>query len=149
MKSLFLPLALLLLAPAAHAQTAADSAAIRAAALDYLEGWYAADAERTGRALHPDLAKRIVRIDSSGVSHLDQMSAEVLLKITGRGGGSRTPADLQRKDIEILDIEGRNASVKTYADSFFDYIHLAQFDGDWKIVNVLWDFFPRDAAASN
>ena len=42
--------------PPAHAQTPADSAAIRAAALDYIEGWYAGDADRVARALHPQLA---------------------------------------------------------------------------------------------
>lgn len=131
-------------APGAHAQTAADSAAVRAAAMDYLEGWYAADAARMGRALHPDLAKRIVRIDSLGASRLDGMSKHRLLGITERGGGARTPADLQRKDVLILDIEGDNASVKTYADTFFDYVHLARFDGEWKIVNVLWGFLPPD-----
>src|SRR4051812_14973787 len=44
----------------AHVPTAADSAAIKATALDYIEGWYTGDAERMERALHPELAKRIV-----------------------------------------------------------------------------------------
>ena len=39
----------LALAPAARAQSAADSTAIRAAALDYAEGWYDGDAERMKR----------------------------------------------------------------------------------------------------
>jgi hypothetical protein len=137
----------LLFAPAATAQSAADSAAVRAAALDYLEGWYAADIDRMAGALHPDLAKRIVRVDSAGASRLDAMSKHTLLGITRRGGGSRTPADLQRKDVVILDIEGDNASVKTYADTFFDYVHLARFDGEWRIVNVLWGFLPPDEVA--
>lgn len=37
----------------AQAQTAADSAAIRTAALDYIEGWYDGDAARMERSLHP------------------------------------------------------------------------------------------------
>ena len=41
-------------------QTAADSAAIRATALDYIEGWYSNDASRMERALHPKLAKRMM-----------------------------------------------------------------------------------------
>ena len=47
----------------AFAASPEDEAAIRAAALDYLEGWYAGDAARMERSLHPDLAKRIVRPD--------------------------------------------------------------------------------------
>ncbi len=39
----------------------ADKAAIKQTALDYIEGWYEGNAERMERALHPDLAKRIVR----------------------------------------------------------------------------------------
>lgn len=139
-------LAIPLLAPTALAQTTADTAGVRAAALDYLEGWYAADAERMGRALHPDLAKRIVRTDSTG-DRLDGMSRDRLMGIAAQGGGSRTPADRQRKDIIIYDIDGENASVKTYADTFYDYIHLARIDGEWKIVNVLWGLLPRDASA--
>ena len=138
----------LLVVPVTHAQTAADSAAIRAAAMDYLEGWYAADADRMARSIHPDLAKRIVRADSSGASRLDQMSAERLFGITRRGGGSRTPIDQQRKDVIILDIEGSTASVKTFANTFFDYLHLARYDGEWMIVNVLWDMLPRDETSS-
>lgn len=141
-----LALAALLAVPTVRAQTAADSAGVRAAALDYLEGWYAADAERMGRALHPDLAKRIIRTDSTG-SRIDGMSRDRLLGITERGGGSTTRPEFQRKDIVILDIDGDNASVKTYADTFFDYIHLARFDGEWKIVNVLWGFLPPDEVA--
>jgi hypothetical protein len=44
----------LIAAGTAGAQTAADSAAIRATALDYVEGWYAGDAARMEKSLHPD-----------------------------------------------------------------------------------------------
>ena len=46
----------------AHAQSPADSAGIRQAALDYIEGYYEGDGARMERALHPELAKRIVRM---------------------------------------------------------------------------------------
>ena len=74
------PMALLLAAalvigPRAHAQTSADTASIRQAALDYIEGWYAGDAARMERALHPELAKRNVQTDERGRSRLTQMSA--------------------------------------------------------------------------
>ena len=45
------------------AQSAADSSAIKQAALDYIEGWYEGNAERMERALHPEFAKRIVNTD--------------------------------------------------------------------------------------
>ena len=70
-RSLYLALVpLLLLAGNLDAQTSADSAAIRQAALDYIEGWYEGNAERMERALHPDLAKRIINVDQRGRSVL-------------------------------------------------------------------------------
>src|SRR5918994_250405 len=45
----------LILPAIARAQTAADSSAIRATALDYAEGWYDGNAERMSRAVHPEL----------------------------------------------------------------------------------------------
>jgi hypothetical protein len=77
LRKLYLLVLFALLAPAAaHAQAAADSAAIRRVALDYIEGWYTGDAARMERALHPDLAKRIVESDArNGGSVLGHMTA--------------------------------------------------------------------------
>ena len=75
----------------AVAQSAADSGAIRTTALDYIEGWYAGDATRMERALHPELAKRIVMTDpKSGRSRLETMGAMTLVNSTRAGGGTRT-----------------------------------------------------------
>jgi Putative lumazine-binding len=35
-----------------------EEAGVRAAVLDYVEGWFDGNAERMERALHPDLVKR-------------------------------------------------------------------------------------------
>jgi hypothetical protein len=90
---------LLLLAPgAASAQTDADRAAIRAAALDYIEGWYTGNAERMERAVHPELAKRIVQRNPNGRSFLDQQSAMTLVQNTRGGGGKQTPEPSRLKE---------------------------------------------------
>ena len=67
---------------AAPAATAADSAAIRATALDYVEGWYTGDAARMERALHPELVKRIIRVDSTGNASVQGMGASALVSGT-------------------------------------------------------------------
>ena len=128
--------------PSAHAQTAADSAGIRAAALDYIEGWYAGDADRMTRALHPQLAKRIVRTPPGGASTLGDMGAETLIGYTRSGGGRRTPVALQRKDVRILDVFEGAASVRVDAAEWVDYLQLGRWNGQWKIVNVLWEMRP-------
>jgi len=128
-----------------RAQTAADSTAIRQAALDYIEGWYAGDAERMERALHPELAKRIVMTDrQSGRPRLDQQSALTLILGTRAGYGRQTPAERPQKDVTILDVYGNAASAKIVASDWIDYLHLARWNGEWKIVNVLWELKPED-----
>jgi hypothetical protein len=125
------------------AQAAADSAAIRAAALDYIEGWYAGDGERMERALHPELAKRIVNTNpANGRSSLGQQGAMTLVNNTKSGGGKNTPAAQQRKDVRILDIFGNTASVRVDAATWVDYLHVARWNGRWVIVNVLWENRP-------
>lgn len=122
--------------------TAADSAGIRAAALDYIEGWYAGDAERMTRALHPQLAKRIVNSVAGRESTLGDMTAETLIGYTRGGGGKSTPAEKQRKDVRILDVFGGAASVRVDAADWVDYLQLGRWNGEWKIVNVLWEMRP-------
>lgn len=123
--------------------SAADQAAIKQTALDYIEGWYEGDAERMERALHPDLAKRIVMTNPEGRSMLQQMSAMGLVQGVKRGGGKTTPKERQQKDGTILDSFENAASVKVVASDWIDYLHIAKFNGRWVIVNVLWELKPK------
>jgi hypothetical protein len=125
----------------ATAQTPADSAAIRATAMDYIEGWYAGDAARMERALHPELVKRVVTTDAHmGRSQLESIGAMTLILRTRAGGGSRTPPDRQEKDLRILDIFNNAAVAKIIASDWVDYLQLAKWNGRWVIVNVLWEY---------
>ena len=49
-------------------------------ALNYAEGWYEGNAEKMESALHPHLAKRIVRTNDKGQSGLGQMTALELVQ---------------------------------------------------------------------
>ena len=131
-----------------RAQSAADSAGIRAAAADYIQSWYEGDTARMRRALHPELAKRIVQTSAAGRSTLDHMTAAELVQGVASGGGRRTPKDQQRGDIRILDIFGNTASVRVDAASWVDFLHIAKYDGRWVIVNVLWELRPRPGSTS-
>ncbi len=125
------------------AQTADDSLAIKETALNYIEGWYEGNGDRMEKALHPELAKRAVFSDSTGKkSRLSQMSALTLIQSTRAGGGSRTPENEQQKDVTILDIYRNVASVKVVASEWIDYLQVAKWNGEWKIINVLWELKP-------
>lgn len=123
-----------------------DLAAIEQTALDYIEGFYAGDAARMERALHPELAKRIVRPDGdSRRSQLVEMSALTLVQITGARVGRPTPDADRQQDVTVLDVLENAASVKVVAGAWIDYLHLARWNGRWVIVNVLWEMKPGRA----
>jgi len=125
-----------------------DAAAIKKPALDYIEGWYEGNAARMESALHPELAKRIVIVDlSTGRSRLDSMSAMTLVQRTRAGGGNKVPKDKQQKDITILDRFNNAAIVKVVASEWVDYLQEAKINGEWKIVNVLWEIKPDSELA--
>ena len=124
-------------------QTAADSAGIRQTALNYIDGWSTGDGPRMESALHPELAKRIVRTDSLGRSSLGQQSAMTLVQNTRSGGGKDTPAAERRDEVRILDIFQNAAVVRVDASSWVDYLEVAKWRGKWVIVNVLWELRPR------
>lgn len=118
----------------------ADSAAIRATALDYIEGWFAGDVARMERALHPELVKRILVTDrETGRDWVDGMGITKLVEGTRHGFGREIPEDTRRTEVTILDITGRAASVKVDAGPWVDYMHLVRENGEWKILNVLWE----------
>lgn len=123
-----------------QAQAPADSVAITRAALDYIEGWYEADAERMARAVHPELVKRIVDEDpQSGRTWISGQGATRLVAATARGGAADTPEEERRTEVTILDIFRDAASVRVDAHAWIDYMHLARTEEGWKIVNVLWE----------
>jgi putative lumazine-binding protein len=128
---------------AGWSQSQADSAAIRQTALDYIQGWYTGDAARMERALHPELAKRIVQTDSLGRYRLDQQSAMTLVQGTRNGYGKSTPQADRHDDVRILDIFRNAASVRIDASEWVDYLQVAKWRGRWVIVNVLWEMKPQ------
>ena len=124
-------------------------AAITKTALNYIEGWYEGDAARMESALHPELAKRMIYTDpKSGRSQFNHMGAMALVQGTRRGGGKQTPKERQLKEVTILDRFNNAAIVKIVASDWIDYLSVAKFNGEWKIINVLWELKPKPAEPS-
>jgi len=142
-KTLFLLMAVI--AIPAFGQTKQDTLEIRQAALDYVEGWATGDVARIQGAVSPELSKR--RVAAAGeLVYVQDMSRSLLCaSAMGNAQGVRmqdfTPGQDLKQEIRILDIDGINASAKTWNEKygFFDYIHLTKASGKWMIVNVLWD----------
>lgn len=130
---------------ASTAKPPADSEAIRATALDYIDGYYSGDAGRMQRAVHPEIAKRIVKVDpTTGKCTLGHLDAGRLIEIT-RSGAGRMPENLRQQEVTILDRYDDGAVVKivaNVADEWIDYLEMAKVDGAWKMINVLWALKP-------
>jgi hypothetical protein len=115
-----------------------DIEAIHQAVEDYYGGWYEANSERMKRCLHPDLAKRAIKLDDGGKEYLLHLTKDVMVTATRDGGGSDAPAEKRYWTIIILDSYEEIASVKVASGEYMEYIHLVRQAGQWLIANVIY-----------
>jgi hypothetical protein len=120
--------------------TSEDRERIEATAIDYIESWLDGDAERMGRCLHPDLAKRGIEQGEPGIPpRLDESPREVMIEATAKGHGTLYGRPYE---VTILDAFGDIATVRVRSSSHMDYLHIARFGEDWLIINCLWQRRP-------
>lgn len=123
-------------APPTAPASAADRAAVEACVRDYYESWYAGDADRMARALHPALAKRSFGQDIDRAPELDDTSYRDMVEATGSGRGIPRRGD--RLEITVCEIGGGIASVVAATEHYVDHLHLVATPDGWRIVNALW-----------
>ena len=111
-----------------------DIKAVMETVKNYCEGWHTGDGDRMARSVHPNLAKRMVSSPEQN-SVLNEMNRDQLVSTTKTGIGK---SGSKYFEIKILDIEDNIASVKIKG-RFIDYLHLAKFNNEWVIINVLWE----------
>lgn len=123
-------------------QTSADSAAIKQLALDYIESQHKPNPTQMQNALHPRLVKRTFWKDkATNKDFLYEYFAENMIILAERYNvkGDKFPAN-PKKEVKLLDVSDRTASIKLIADEWIDYMHLVKLNGKWTIVSVLWQF---------
>lgn len=123
-----------------NAQTKEDTLAIQRAALDYIESQHRPNPIQMQKALHPLLVKRTFWKDKvTQKEYITESNAEFMIIIAERYNlkGDKFP-EQPRKEVKLLDISDRTASVKLIADEWIDYMHLVKVNNEWKIINVLW-----------
>ena len=147
MKTIYI--ALFFISTAAFSQSA-DSAAIRKAATDYVEGFYRADVQRVAQGVSTELVKRIIIKDDKGNSMINNMGYSALVYAASKNTNSNPQSVVTNNEpfhieVNIYDITADMASVKikTNKFKFIDYAHLAKVGGEWKVINVLWGFYTK------
>jgi hypothetical protein len=122
-----------------------DTAGVRRAALDYLEGFYEGDSAKIVRSVRPDVRKAGYYTSQGSTAYAaeEMPFAEFLSYVKNfRARGRTTPATAPRQVI-VGEVNDQTATAKVIAWWGIDYLHLAKYDGKWMIVNVLWQSPPK------
>lgn len=123
----------------------ADAEAVKATAMDYIQGYYQGDAERMERSLHPDLAKRTPVINAQGRTGIQHMGALALVQAARAGRGRSVPEEKRIAEFTLHELDGGIAVGKLVSANFTDWFHFAKVNDRWVIVNVIWRMNPAPA----
>ncbi len=125
------------------AQDAAkDREAVRLAALDYVEGIYNVQPERIQKSVHPSLVKRGFYKKEPGGPYVESpMTFDQLVALAG-SWNKEGKRDTKIKEVTVLDVLDQTATAKVTAAWGIDYMLLGKYDGQWKIVQILWQSHP-------
>ena len=125
------------------AQTRADSAAVRAAVLDYVEGFYEGDTAKLARSVRPEVSKYgFARRDTATTYRGMAMPWANFLSYAESEKRNGSPHAKESRRIQLLDVMDQTAAVKLTAWWGMDYLLLARFDGKWMVTHVLWQSPP-------
>jgi len=125
-----------------QAQTRQDTLDIKRVALAYIESQHTPNPKQMQDALHPRVVKRSVfKNKKTQKDFVSEYSAEnlVILAESYNTTGDKFPKT-PKKELKLLDVSALTASVKLIADEWFDYMHIVKTNGEWKIINVLWQY---------
>ena len=145
-----LPVGLLILSAsvlvARAADEQADRTAITRAVLNYCESAYEVKPENIDLSVHPELTKIgfIKRNNDSEYRRADMNFQQLRELVSKWNSDGHIPSDAI-KDVVILDMLDQVAVAKLTAYWGVDYFHLAKFDGQWKIIHVIWQTVADDA----
>ncbi|HSM05156.1 MAG TPA: nuclear transport factor 2 family protein [Longimicrobiales bacterium] len=125
------------------AQNGSDRVGVERAAMDYLEGFYEGSPEKLRRSVHPEVLKFGFAWDEDRYRRVPMSFQEMLTFAERVRDQGRQPGPDAPKRVEVLDVLDQTAVAKVHAWWGSDYLTMARYDGEWKIVQVLWQSPPR------
>ena len=128
--------------PAGAEVDEARKKAIEQAALDYMDGAHSGDAARVEKAIHPELTKVSVRRMPNGHDVLRKTGYTSLIELV-RANVVAVPEEERDIEVTVFAVRENLASVKVTSSVFYDYLLLAEIEGEWKLINVLWKRNPE------
>lgn len=132
------------LLPFLSAAQNADTRGVERALLDYVEGFYEGDTAKLIRGIHPEVKKYGYWKEKGSEQYTGEaMSFAEMLEYANRvRTKKRFPKPDAPKKVEVYEVLDQTATGKVTAWWGTDYILLAKYDGQWKIVYVLWQSPP-------
>jgi hypothetical protein len=141
MKKLIPTLTVLLFTLIVTAQAQTDKDLVYAALEDYVEALYQVQPERIKKSVHPNLTKKGFWKGAGKETYGQEqtMTYQQLYDLAAKWNakGNAITKD-SPKTIEIYDVQDQTASGKLTAEWGTDYFQLAKYDGQWLIVNIVW-----------
>lgn len=124
-----------------HAQT------VEQVSRDYCVGFYEIDGDKVQSTCHPSLSKRSVEqaelSDGTAFEHVSGITWEEI-NLLGQTFNTHWGFEPDaRCEVEIYEIRGNIAAVKMTGAVWFDYFHMMKVNGEWSIVNIMYESLDR------
>ncbi len=140
MRILFFTSIILLFSFTANAQKeVTEDKAIEKIVINYIENFFENNFDEMNKSLHPRLAKRGLNPDGT---LSDDFPPEKLKELISTK--QKFEVKHQYNVVENITVYGNMASASLRTGypklRWTEYIHLMKQDGNWKIINVFWEF---------
>jgi hypothetical protein len=144
MKLFSLVIVILAFGVTAFAQSDEDRNAVKQACLDYVEAIYEVNPSKAERSVHPNLVKRgfFIKKNETAYAPHSMTFTELVELAKNYNKKGQLPKDAV-KEVVVFDVSDQTASAKVTAVWGIDYLHLAKYEGKWKIINILWQTPPK------
>lgn len=124
-----------------------DEDAVRNVIRDYCIGFYEIDGDKVQATCHPILSKRAVERwpEQDAFDYFRPITWEEI-RILGNTFNRAFGFDPKtaRCDIEVYEIRDNVAIAKLTGAVWFDYLQLMRVNGEWKIVNIIFETLPEE-----
>lgn len=140
---IILSMAMMILSYSVVAQKTDDKELVEKAILNYVEAFYEADTSKAYESIVRDIAKRGFFVRDGKIMDA-KMSFEQLIRLSQRWKNSQKITAESPKKITVFEILDKTASAKVEAQWGIDFFHLAKMEGQWMIIQVLWQDYPSD-----
>ncbi len=124
-----------------------DELAVEAAIQDYISAFYDIQPELIESSVHPDVAKfGFFRPSEDAPYRESPITFDALVDLAGSLNQSGWIGEDAPRKVTLFEVLDRTAAASCRAAWGIDFLHLAKYGEDWKIVQVLWQSHPNPAA---